>query len=198
MFYQPILAGDDVFGHISRDPRASQAPVLLMKTDADVSTEIRQIVAGLDARARVRMTSLPATVDSMLRTARLGPILAALLGAFALALTTVGAFGVFAYAVRQQRREIGIRMALGAAPAAVMRLVLTSHMRALAIGVVFGVLGSVAASAVLRNRLHGLSPFDPVAYGMAALLLVLCGLAATLVPMRRATNTNPVETLRDV
>ena len=89
-------------------------------------------------------------------------------------------------------------MALGAAPAAVMRLVLTSHTRALAIGVVIGVLGSIAASAVLQNRLHGLSPFDPVTYGMAALLLVLCGLAATIVPMRHATNTNPLETLRDV
>ena len=109
-----------------------------------------------------------------------GPILAALLGAFALGLTTVGVFGVFAYAVRQQRCEIGIRMALGATPAAVVRLVLASHMRALAIGVVIGVLGSIAASAVLRNRLHGLSPFDLLAYGMAAVLLVSCGLAATL------------------
>jgi putative ABC transport system permease protein len=198
MFYQPVLAGGDVLGHISRDPRASQAPVLLMKTNVDVSTGIRQVVAGLDARARVRMTSLSATVDSMLMAARLGPILAALLGAFALGLTTVGAFGVFAYAVRQQRGEIGIRMALGATPAAVVRLVLASHMRALAIGVVIGVLGSTAASVVLQNRLHGLSPFDPLASGLAAVLLVSCGLAATLVPMRRATNTNPVETLRDV
>jgi putative ABC transport system permease protein len=111
---------------------------------------------------------------------------------------TVRAFGVFAYAVRQQRGEIGIRMALGATPAAVVRLVLASQMRALAIGVVSGVLGSTAASVVLQNRLHGLSPFDPLAYGLAAVLLVSCGLAATLVPMRGATNTNPLETLRDV
>jgi predicted permease len=197
MFYQPVRAGDDVFGHISRDPRASQAPVLLLKTDADLSAELRQIVAGLDPRARVRTTLLSASVDSMLMAARLGPMLSAILGVFALALTTVGAFGVFAYAVRQQRREIGIRMALGAAPAAVVRLVLTSHTRALAIGVGIGIFGAIAASAVLRNRLHGLSPFDPLAYGMTAGLLVCCGLAATVLPMRRATKTNPLEILRD-
>jgi putative ABC transport system permease protein len=198
MFYQPVRAGDDVFGHISRDPRASQAPTLLLKTTADVATEIQQIVTRLDSRARVLTSSLSASVENMMMTARVGPILAAILGIFALALTTVGAFGVFAYAVRQQRREIGIRMALGAAPAAVVRLVLTSHMRALAVGAGIGILGSMAASTVLQNRLHGLSPFDPLAYGAAAVLLVCCGLAATFVPMKRATNTNPVETLRDV
>ena len=198
MFYHPILAGDDVFGHISRDPRASQAPILLLKTDADVSTEIRQIVERLEPAARVRMSPLAASVDSMLMTARLGPMLSALLGVFALALTTVGAFGVFAYAVRQQRREIGIRMALGAPPAAVVRLVLASHMRALAGGAVIGLVGSLAASAVLQNRLHGLSPVDPLAYGMVALLLVSSGLAATIAPLRRATNTNPLDTLRNV
>jgi ABC-type antimicrobial peptide transport system permease subunit len=134
----------------------------------------------------------------MLMTARVGPILAALLGVFALALTTVGAFGVFAYAVRQQRREIGIRMALGAPPAAVVRLVLASHLRALAIGAVIGLVGSIATSTVLQNRLHGLSPVDPLAYGTVALLLVSSGLAATIAPLRRATNTNPLDTLRDV
>jgi ABC-type antimicrobial peptide transport system permease subunit len=134
----------------------------------------------------------------MMMTARLGPMLAAILGAFALVMTTVGAFGVFAYAVRQQRREIGIRMALGAPPAAVARLVLTVHMRTLAVGLGIGLLGSMAASALLQNRLHGLSPFDPIAYAMAALILLSCGVAATLAPVRRATATDPLETLREI
>jgi predicted permease len=198
MFYQPIVAGADVYGHIGRDLRASQAAVLLLKAGTDVSAEMRQIVARLDSRARVRTTSLSASVDAMLASARWGPIVAGALGLFALALTSVGAFGVFAYAVRQRRHEIGIRMALGAAPAAVVRLVVSSHLRALAIGSGIGLLGSLAASTILRNRLHGLSPFDPLAYGMAAVLLMSCGLAATFAPIRHATRTNPVDTLRDV
>ena len=123
-------------------------------------------------------------------------MLAGVLGACALALATVGMFGVFAYAVRQRTREIGIRMALGAQPSAVVRLVLGGHSRAVVGGLIAGLLGGVAASLILRNRLHGLSPFDPISYLGVATILTVAGLAASYVPARRATRVDPVVALR--
>ena len=198
MFYQATRPGSDVYGFISRDPRASQAPVLVIRGTADLVQTIGRIAARVDPRVRVQATPLSDSRDAMLQTARWGPILAATLGLFALALTTVGVSGVFAYAVRQRRREIGVRMALGAPPSAVVHLILSRHARALGVGLALGLAGSVAASMILRYRLHGVSPFDPATYLSVATLLVVCGMAAGFVPARRATRINPLETLRDL
>lgn len=126
----------------------------------------------------------------------MGPLLAAALGAFALMLASVGMFGVFAYAVQQRTREIGVRMALGAPPAAVVRLVIAGHSRAVFIGISAGLIGALAASISLRARLFGLSPLDPLTYASVALLLAGCGLAATYAPVRRATRISPTVALR--
>ena len=198
MFYQATRPGSDVYGFISRDPRASQAPVLVIRGTADLVQAIGRIAARLDPRVRVQATPLSEARDTMLQTARWGPILAATLGLFALALTTVGVSGVFAYAVRQRRREIGVRMALGAPPSAVVHLILSRHARALGVGLALGLAGSLAASMILSNRLHGVSPFDPATYLSVATLLAMCGMAAGFVPARRATRINPLETLRDL
>jgi putative ABC transport system permease protein len=198
MFYQATRPGSDVFGFISRDPRASQAPVLVIRGTADSVQAISRIAARLDSRVRVQAAPLSETRDRMLQSARWGPILAGTLGLFALALTTVGVSGVFAFAVRQRRREIGVRMALGAPPSAVVQLIVARHARALAVGLALGLAGSLAASMILRYRLHGVSPFDPVTYLSVATVLAICGMAAGFVPARRATRINPIETLREL
>jgi putative ABC transport system permease protein len=125
-----------------------------------------------------------------------GPILATSLGAFALALVTVGMFGVFAYAVQQRTREIGVRMALGAPPATVVRLIVAGHARAVLIGIVFGLRGALISSIGLRARLFGVSPLDPFTYASVALLLLVCGIVATFAPVRRATRISPTVALR--
>ena len=197
MFYRPIAPGTDVLDFISADPRASQAPKLLLKTGALCPpVRSRRSSRGLDARVRIQAAPLSASLNTMLASARWGPVLAAALGVFALGLATVGMFGVFAYAVRQRRREIGIRMALGAQPTAVVRLVIAGHSRAVLAGLAVGLGGAVASSLVLRSRLHGLSPIDPIAYLGVAALLACAGLAASYVPARRATRINPMEALR--
>jgi hypothetical protein len=198
LLYRPIIAGEDVLDFISRDPRASQPPTLLLKTNHDLSGEIARITARLDPRVRVYAAPLSASVDAMLKTARWGPILAAAIGLFALGLATVGVFGVFGFAVRQQRREIGIRMALGAGPGTIVRRLFTHYARALIAGLAIGLAGSIAASIVLRHRLHGLSPFDPVAYLAVAALLACSGFAATFVPARAAIRVDPSQTLREI
>jgi ABC-type antimicrobial peptide transport system permease subunit len=196
--YQPYRPGTDVFGFVSRDPRASQAPVLLIKAEGDLTEAVKQVVARTDPRISVNGAPLSDSVEAVLREARWGPMLASALGLFALILTTVGVAGVFGYAVRQRRREIGIRMALGAPAAAVVRLVLARHAKALAVGSIAGLAGAVLSSMVLRNRLHGLSPLDPVAYLSVAALLVLCATVAGYWPARRIVRINPLETLRQL
>ena len=197
MYYQATRPGSDVYGFISRDPRASQAPVLIIRGTTDVVQAISRIAARLDARARSGDATKRATRHHVANRS-LGPDPRATLGLFALALTTVGVSGVFAFAVRQRRREIGVRMALGAPPSAVVHLILSRHARALGVGLALGLAGSLAASMILRYRLHGVSPFDPATYLSVATLLAICGMAAGFVPARRATRINPLETLRDL
>ncbi len=160
------------------------------------ASELSQIVARIDPRVRAQTTPLSANLDARLQEARTGPLLAGVLGAFALALATVGMFGVFAFAVRQRTREIGIRMALGAPPGAVVHLILAGHSRAVLAGLGAGLLGALAASTILRSRLHGMSPFDPIAYLGVAAALTVAGLAASYLPARRAARVDPVVALR--
>jgi predicted permease len=184
LFYQPLRGGRVI-------------PRLLIRSSRGVpSAELKRIVARIDPRVRIQTTPLSAHLEARVAESKWGPMLAAVLGGFALALATVGMFGVFAYAVRQRTREIGIRMALGAQPSAVVRLILTGHSRAVAAGLVVGLAGAVASSVVMRSRLHGLSPFDPVAYLGVAALLAAAGLAASYLPARRAVRVDPVVALR--
>jgi ABC-type antimicrobial peptide transport system permease subunit len=118
------------------------------------------------------------------------------LGVLGLTLATIGMFGVFAYAVRQRTKEIGIRMALGASPVTIVRLVLSGNTRAISVGLAAGLVGALAASQVLRGSLYGLSPLDPIAYGGVVLLLATAALMASYMPARRATRVDPVMALR--
>ena len=113
----------------------------------------------------------------------------------ALLLATVGVYGVVSYSVEQRRREIGVRMALGALPGQVVALVLRRNARAVTIGLVVGLLIASAGSTVLRSELYGLSPLDPVAYAGVLGLLAMAGLAASAIPARRAARTDAVTAL---
>jgi putative ABC transport system permease protein len=122
-----------------------------------------------------------------------------LLGFFsivALALAAAGLYGAVAYGVAQRTREIGIRMALGATRASVVRLVLGQGMRAVAIGLGLGIAGAFLLSRVLRASLFGVSGNDLTSYGVACLLLATTAGIAALIPARRASLVNPMEALR--
>jgi len=184
IFYAPLR-----FGRV--------VPKLLVRTSgAAPSAALKRIVSSLDPRVRIQITPLSAQLEARIEESKWGPRLAAVLGGFALVLSTVGMFGVFAYAVRQRTREIGIRMALGAQPSTVVRLILGGHSRAVVAGLVVGFFGAIAASIVMRSGLHGLSPFDPISYLGVAVLLAAAGLAASYVPARRAVRVDPVVALR--
>jgi putative ABC transport system permease protein len=112
-------------------------------------------------------------------------------------LASIGLYGMMAYSVSRRRREIGLRMALGAAQSGVMSLVLRQGMQLVAIGVVIGIAASVLVGRALSTLLFGVSPIDPVSLGAASLVLTLVAFAACYLPARRASRVDPLIALRD-
>jgi predicted permease len=114
----------------------------------------------------------------------------------ALALAAIGIYGVMAYAVQQRTREIGVRLALGAEPGAVRRMVVLQGMRLALVGVVFGVAAAYAVSKYMATMLFGVQARDPVVFVGVPLLLALIALAAVWIPARRASRVDPLGALR--
>jgi putative ABC transport system permease protein len=122
-----------------------------------------------------------------------------LLGAFAflaLALATVGIAGVASYSVAQRTHEIGIRMALGAQPGDVLKLMVGKNMRSALAGVALGIVGSIAATRLLIDLLYAVKPTDPIVLGAVVFLLTLVALLASYLPARRAAKLDPMVALR--
>jgi putative ABC transport system permease protein len=113
-----------------------------------------------------------------------------------LLLAAIGLYGVLAYSVARRTREIGIRMALGAQIADVIRLILNQGLVLVAVGGVIGMAVALATGRILRAYLFGVSSADPVTFGAVALLLGAVALLACWLPARRATRINPTEALR--
>ena len=116
--------------------------------------------------------------------------------AVALALSALGIYGVLAYTVSQRTKEIGIRMALGADPARIVRHVLRQGGALIAIGLVVGAAGARGLTRLLASLLYAVEPSDPSVFIAVSILLVVVGSAACLVPSRRATRIDPVTALR--
>jgi putative ABC transport system permease protein len=128
-------------------------------------------------------------------SARLGAMLLAVFGLLAVTLTTVGIYGVMAYSVTQRTREIGIRMALGAAHAAVMRMVLRRGLKLTCLGVAIGLAAAFAATRLIANLLF-VSPTDSRTFVAISVLLSAVALAASFLPARRAARVDPLVALR--
>ena len=134
--------------------------------------------------------------DSLATSAFRTRLLTAFAGV-ALLLAIVGLYGVLAFTVTQRTREIGIRIALGARTRAVLTLVIGRGMRLVALGIVLGALGAIAALRLLQRMVFQVSTLDPLVFATVIVLLVVGGLAACLIPARRATRISPIAALRD-
>ncbi len=157
---------------------------------------LRQTVAAMDAALPVDIATLAQSTAHMAVRPRFAATLLALFAAIGLALAAFGLYGVLGFVVAQRTREIGVRMALGATPGAIGRMVLGSAGRWLALGLVCGLGLSVAVSRALGALLLGVSAADPVAWAAAAGVLVAVAFLAAWFPSRRAARVDPMETLR--
>jgi predicted permease len=134
-------------------------------------------------------------VQESLARRRFAMLLLSLFAGLAVALAMIGIYGVISYVVNQGTREIGIRLALGATPRAILRLVIGRGMALAIPGVLIGLLGGLAFTRMMRGLLFGVSPIDPLTFGAIPVLLVLVALLASYIPAQRATRVDPTVSL---
>jgi predicted permease len=158
-----------------------------------IRTEIRRVAPDLPIQSTVTMDE---AVAASVAPPRFRMWLLALFAVAATLIATCGIYGLMAYAVTQRRREIGVRMALGAERRDVLRLVLGRALRTVSAGLIVGLAGAVALTRVLQRFLFGVTPTDPLAFTMVTLLLMAVALTAAWLPARRATRIDPCAALR--
>ena len=164
---------------------------------ASLTTSVRAAVAALDpALAIAKVTTMREIVNEMSAPQRFSMTVLTGFAAGALLLAGIGLYGVLAFAVAQRSREIGVRLALGAARSEVLGLILRQGMVLVVAGLVIGVAGSLAAARLLRSLLFETSVYDPITFVLVPILLIAASLAACYVPARRAAVVDPMVTLR--
>ena len=163
-----------------------------------VAGSLRARLAAYDPRLLVlRIRPLDAVISGALSRPRFNLLLLSAFAAVALVLSAVGIYGVLAFLVTQRTREIGIRMALGARSADVVRLVLREGMAPVVVGGAAGLVAALGATRAIRSMLFGVTPLDPVSFAAAPALLAAVALLACYLPARRATRVDPLVALRD-
>jgi predicted permease len=176
--------------------RPASVGMFLTRGGAAERDLIRTTLAAGDPGTTITVHPLRASVRRALEPSLVGAAMAWTLGVVGLALSAVGVFGAFAYTVEERRREIGVRLALGARRRQIVRMLAATSGRAMVAGLAVGLLLSFASGPVLRSYLFGLSPLDPLAYAGVIMLLLATAALATWIPARRACNVDPAVTLR--
>jgi putative ABC transport system permease protein len=188
--------------YFTTEQRPFRAMTVAIRTTADDPSAVlrgaRQAVHSIDPMLPVTgVQKMEQVVAASVGQPRLMSALTALFAALAGVLAMVGIYGVTAYNVRRQRREFGIRLALGADPAAVQRLVVGRGVLVALLGVVAGALGALLITQTLRAMLHDVKPDDPVVYAAGAVAVVLVSVLACYLPARAAGRVDPMLVLRE-
>jgi putative ABC transport system permease protein len=173
---------------------------LVVRTSGDpmvLAAPIRRVIQEVDRNQPIRsMLPLGAVMADSIAQDRFFTVLFAVFGALALLLAAIGVYGVLAYAVRQRRQEIAVRMALGARARDVLSMVTGAGIRLVAIGIVIGTVAALALTRVLASQLHGITATDPLTFAAAIGFLGATALLATYIPAHRATRVPPMTALR--
>lgn len=172
------------------------APYILLRDTPRAAGTLRATLAGLDKRATLTIAPLSDGLREEMRTAGVGAGVATLLALSAILLASIGVFGVFSFMVTERQREIGVRLALGARAGDVIRTVLGGAAIAIGSGLAVGLALAFVAGSLLSNNLYGLSPRDPVSFGLAIAVLALAAVVSMAGPLRRALRVDPAVTLR--
>jgi putative ABC transport system permease protein len=159
---------------------------------------VREAIHSVDKDMPLsNVQSMDQMLESSLGQRRLSMILLGAFSAIALVLASIGIYGVLAYSVTQRSRELGIRMALGAARGRVLRLVIGQGMALAVVGIAIGLAGALALTRLLGTQLYSIKPTDPATFAGVSFLLAAIAFVATLVPALRATRVDPVVALRE-
>jgi predicted permease len=183
-YRQDIFSGMWILARTTGDP-------------AQLAGSARQVVRGIDPALPAYNTGpLSETVTESVAQRRFMMLLLTVFAGIALFLAAVGLYGVVAYAVTQRTQEIGVRMAIGARPADVLRMVLGDGLKLAAIGVVLGIGAALALARVIESMLFEVEPFDAASYAAVVAVLLAVAALACYVPARRAMRVDPLVALR--
>jgi putative ABC transport system permease protein len=189
-FYYLPLAQNYESGVALHVRAASGDPLALLQS-------VRATVRSVDPAVVVaRPQKLRSVFEQSIASQRMMATLVGLFGAIALMLAAVGLYGVMAHLAGQRRTEIGIRLALGANPASILRLILTEGMRLVLIGAAIGLGGAIVSTRWISSQLFGVRPADPLSFVAGCALLMTVAVFACLIPARRAMRVDPAVALR--
>ena len=190
---------DETFLYVPLKPASPAGQFLIVRTKGDPAAVINTVkgtAALIDPSLRIAARRIEETLALQMAPFRAVAWLSGVLGMLALLLASIGLYGVMSFVVTQRTREIGIRVALGAQRADVVRMFLLQGLKLTAIGVVCGIAGGALISRLLTSVLIDLSAFDPVTFGSVSVFLTVVALFAILIPARRAMRVDPLVALR--
>jgi hypothetical protein len=169
---------------------------VIVRNDPRAIAAAREVIGRMAPDASPEHVEFVPSLDAQLGPSIAGATTAAAIGALALLLAGVGTLGVCSYLVNERIREIGVRLALGAQGRDVVRLLAARVSWPLAGGLLVGLAAALAMGRVVARFLHGISPYDPLAYAVVLGVLAVAAVVATFVPARRAVRIDPAVTLR--
>ncbi len=188
-----------VYVHYLQRPARLASGTVVMRANRSPAELVRSVRARLQAIDRdvpAEFATLQHVIESSVATRRFTVLVLGGFAALALVLAALGIYGVISYAVQRRTREMGIRLALGAAPRSVVGLVLGESLAVVAIGSLIGLAGAAALTRAIRGLLYGVQPLDPVVLVVVAVLLAGVATLATYIPARRAGVVDPLVALR--
>jgi len=157
---------------------------------------MRSLLRELAPTAAVETLTMPQRLAQSVDEPRFAMIILLGFATLALALASVGLYGVLSYGVSQRRREIGLRAALGASRSTIVRQIIAEGLRVTGIGLTLGLVGAAATTRLMQTALFGITALDPLSFALAPIVLLPIAVAACLLPARRAASTDPAVALR--
>ena len=189
----------EIYMAYQQHPQAAAGMSVLVRTAMEPSALIetlRSKVRSLSTDVPVKFTTMEASLSEDVAAPRFRTLLLGIFAALAVCLAMAGVYGVMSYVVGQRANEIGVRMALGASPRDVLRLVLRQALSLTFAGIVIGLVSAAAMTRLLASMLFGVKPTDPPTYIAVVALLGVVALAASYIPARRAMRVDPIVALR--
>jgi putative ABC transport system permease protein len=186
------------YGNLQQNP--ASGAYIVVRTSGDpvgMTSSVRAAIRSVDKDLPVfRVTDMEEMVANSLSQRRLSTVLLGIFAFVAIALSTIGLYGLISYSVTQRTHEIGIRIAIGAARGDVMRMVIGQGMMLVGLGLVAGLVGAFALTRLMTTLLFGVSATDPFVFAVVCGLLLIAATAAAWIPARRAVRIDPIIALR--